>query len=103
MKIEILENIQQKKIVDIELPYYFKDDLYLDSHECIIYGKVEEKRISKITINTEWGGSISEIQIENHSGGVKYTLGSYYDDRYKSSKSEFENAKQEALAYIGRC
>lgn len=103
MKIEIEETIRQNKVIDIELPYYFKHDLYLDSHECVIYGKVEEKRISKITINREWGGSISEIEIESYSGNVKFTISSYYGEEYKSFKEEFEGSKLTAMDYLGRC
>ena len=100
MKIEIVETQKVKKTVDIKLPYYFKHDLMLDESDTIIYGKLEEKTSTTITLRSGWRDEeiqSAEIEIET----INWASSScYLKDEYKSGESEYLEAKQKALSLM---
>lgn len=94
MKMEITRRVVQKETVDIDLPYYYKHDLELDEADIVIYGKVEEKRCTKITITSNRDGDQFELEFEQYPASY---YGAFMEDEYKSSEAEYLEAKAKLL------
>lgn len=95
MKIEITKHEPVKRVINVEFPYYYKHNLYPDYRESVIYGKIIDEH-KEITIHEreDRGGHLSfEIEEDSMSS-------SYFEDKYKSSKEEYELAKRRALDFL---
>ena len=99
MKIEITTTKRVKKIIDVEFPYYYMQDLtdYEYEDTCVIYGKKTETE--DITIREK----IRSNHDKNYEVEKEPRNDSYFDDEYKSNVEEFENAKARALAFLNEC
>lgn len=97
MKIKIKEYIKKEKEIEITFPYYYKHDLMLDECDCVVYGKyIDDKWAYSITERNNYRGKLSyEVEYDRHDD-------SYYKEKYKSTKEEYENAKGRALKYINK-
>jgi len=94
MKLEITRKVEQKEIVEIELPYYYKHDLMLDEVDVVIYGKVEENKCTAIQISQ--GRELEfELSVERRPAAQ---YGCYMADEYKSNEAEYLAAKVKLLA-----
>jgi hypothetical protein len=67
MKIEIIKTIEQKEIIDVEFPYYYKYDLMLDHCDSIIYGKINKNSHYKIYCTKYYNSNEKtyKLEIEN--------------------------------------
>jgi hypothetical protein len=96
MKIEITRKIEQKEIIEIEFPYYYKHDLMLDESDSVIYGKIEEEKHTAIQISNDYRGAEEfSVEVEKRKA---VTLDCYLTDEYKSDEAEYLAAKTKLLA-----
>ena len=107
MRIEIVELTKTKKIIDIELPYYFKDDSMGDEDHTVTYGKLEEKIFTEITLIFHRRGEFQSAEIEIKTIDLElelsvtdgwHAISRYLKDMYKSNKAEYLTAKRKALS-----
>lgn len=99
MKLEITRKIEHTETIDIEFPYYYKNDLMPDDSSSIIYGKIEEMRHTSICIRHHdlRNEDSYEIEIkEEHASNFSC----YMVEKYKICESEYLAAKKTALAAI---
>ncbi len=77
----------------------------MDDHaDNVIYGKIEEfKSYSIQEIDRYEAEKSYEIEIDEHVSIAKSGLSNYFNDRFKSSKEEYELAKERALEFIKQC
>ena len=95
MKIEITKHEPVKRVIEVEFPYYYKHDMYPDYGESVIYGKIINE-YKEITIHErEDRDEHLSFEIEEDS-----MSSSYFDEKYKSSKEEYELAKRRALDFL---
>ncbi len=93
MKLEITRKIETKETIEIELPYYYKHDLMLDSDDSVIYGKVEEKKHTAIHVS-RWGKCF-DLEVEERNAA---SFACYMTDEYKGCEAEYLAAKAKLLA-----
>lgn len=96
MKIEIEETSKKKKIVEIELPYFYKHVIDLEHGEVVIFGKIEEKKHT--TISEKENGVNFEYELEVEEIKNFINLSSYFSDEHKSNEAEFIYAKTRLLS-----
>lgn len=102
MKIEITKTVRHIEVIDVELPYFYRNDLDSEYGYSIIYGKIDEKLHTSIHATKENGIEKYEIEKEAHYS-IKHTgLASYFDKEYSSSKTDFEEAKQRCLNFLNQ-
>lgn len=100
MTIELTKTINKTVKVDIDLPYYYKHDLMSDYGDSVIYGKIEENLGT--TIHEQIFGDTTSYEIEKY----RYTsiansgLSEYFDPMHKSSKKEYESAKDRCMCFL---
>jgi len=99
MKLEITKYVQTKEVIEIEFPYYFQHDLMLDEDNCIIYGKIEESKCTKITIHDRFRDYSHEYTLEIEEVNAA-RFASYMVEKHKSCEREFIEARDEMLAAI---
>lgn len=98
MKIKIIKQIEKTEVVEIVFPYFYKHDLLLDHADIVIYGKIERKTHSTITLSYEPNDDEkAEIEIEHRPAE---SLGCYFADEHKSTPEEYLDAKRKALEII---
>ena len=97
MKLEITRNVKQTETIEIEFPYYYKCDLMLDDVDSVIYGKIEEKRHTKIQVSFDYRSSERRFEFVIEQRAAE-TLGCYMTKEYKSSEVDYLNAKAELLS-----
>lgn len=104
MQVKITKNIPQVETIDIELPYYYEQDLMSDYGDSVIYGKIEEKLHTRIQQTENYDGEEKyEIKKEEHHSIENSGLAGYFDEKHKSSKDEFESAKQRCMGFLNDC
>ena len=104
MKITLIKQIPQEKIIEVELPHYYEHDLMDDYGGSIIYGKIEEKLHTSIHESNRYDGlETYEIEREEHVSIALRGLSSYFDDEHQSTKEDFEAAKQRCLLFLNGC
>jgi hypothetical protein len=97
MKIEIITTKRVKETIDVDFPYYYKQDLCSDYSDTVIYGKIMGE--FEVTIKED----------ESYNGKISYEIEKcfrsdyYFTDEYKSSKEEFEAVKIRALEFLNKC
>lgn len=92
MEIEIVETKKVKKIVNLDLPYYFRHDL----DNSIIYGKLDEKNSISIQITRSDRGELQSVEIEIEPIRWDY-VSCYLKKEHKGSEAEYLDAKKEAF------
>ena len=103
MKIEITEYVKTPKIIEVELPYYYKHDLMSDHGDSIIYGNIEEKLHLSIHETKQYSGEEKyEVEWEEHDSIKHSGAACYFDEKYKSSKKEFYEVKERFLSFSNR-
>ena len=97
MEIEITETKRIKKIINLDLPYYFRHDL----DDSAIYGKLGEETCTtiQITLHSRRPLQGAEIEIETIDWD---SLSCYLAQEYKSNEAEYLIAKQKALLLLER-
>lgn len=100
MKVEITKCVHVKEEIEIELPYYYIKDFSDDNRSILYYGKIDKNM--RIVIREErpygdWEDIQFNIKKEVYTTLTEYTLGSCLDDTYRSTKEEFEDAKNGVL------
>lgn len=95
MKIKIKKRQEIDVEIEVNFPYYYKHDLYSDYGESIIYGKIISEK-KEVTIH-EKDNLDGERQYEIEEDTMSH---SYFEDKYKGNKKEFEEVKQRALEFL---
>jgi hypothetical protein len=99
MRIEIEKYVKHTEIIEVELPYYYKHAAKNQYGKSVIFGKIEENKYTLIQRTENVSGKVKyEILTENHNA----TLSDYFNKEYKSSKEEFEEGKEECLAFLNK-
>jgi hypothetical protein len=104
MQIEIEELVKQSKIIEFELPYYYKQDLSDDDGETFLYGRLDEDKCTEIQVRYDDNETSYETSYEiskNSFFSIKnsgYTC--YIKDKYKCNEVEFEDAKKRAQTFL---
>jgi len=96
MKIEIEQTSKKKKTVEIELPYFYKHIVDLEYGEIVIFGKIEENKLT--TISEKENGENFEYELEVRNINNFINLSSYFSDEHKSNEEEFLLAKARLLS-----
>lgn len=96
MQLEITTTKRVKETIEVEFPYYYKQDLTDYDYEdtCVLYGRKTESEDLTIREKIRYNNTtIYEIEKEemNHS---------YFGKEYKSTEKEFEEAKDRAKNFI---
>lgn len=101
MIIEIHKNIPTKVEIDIELPYYYRQDLESDYGESVIYGMLDGTYHFSIH---EKIGDTTVYEIEHEPLGYLRFDGfeTYFKPMYKSSKTEFDDVARRANALLAK-
>ncbi len=89
-KITVRRHITTEKEIEIDLPYYYKHDLYSDYGDSIIYGRIDGEITTSIHEKEDQYGKIS-YEIEKEKWGSD---GSYFTDEHKSTEVEYNKAKE---------
>jgi len=97
MKLEITRKVEQKEMIEIEFPYYYKHDLMLDDADSVIYGKVEDRRQTRIQIGYDYRSKERSFQLEINDIPAA-ALACYMTDEHKSSEAEYLAAKAKLRA-----
>jgi hypothetical protein len=99
MKITINKRTYIKETVDIDLPYYYKQNIFLDYSDTEVYGRIDEKEHISISITTDNTGEYTRIQWEKKDTDWN-SLGCYLEQKYKSNKETFIKIKYLAVNII---
>ena len=101
-QIEIEERIYKKRKIEIELPYYYKYEADLEGMEDVEYGKIDKG--SWVTINetsrfgNEEGFELNKLNITSLKN---MDFSPYiFALENKSSKEEYESAKNKCLEFL---
>lgn len=94
MKIEIIETVEKTKIIDADLPYYYRH--LLDN--CTIYGKIEETK--RTTIDVYDSEQKFEMEVKYHYSIKNSGLSSYFAEEHKSSEKEYIEAREKAKKFL---
>lgn len=100
MRIEITKRIDQVSEIDIDLPYYYKHDLYSDHGDSVIYGKISETECTTIHEKIYHDDVEYSIQVEKHQSIKNSGLSSYFEVNHKSSDIEFEAVTKRMLVFF---
>lgn len=104
MQIEITKEIQQIEVIEVELPYYYKHDLISDHNDSVIYGKIEENTCTSIQETKNYDGDEKyEIEKEEYYSIKNSGFSCYFDEKFKSTKEEFELVKKRCTAFLSNC
>ena len=98
MKIEIIRNVQQVETIEVELPYYYEQNLSGDYDEVIIYGKIEENVHTCIEERIDYYTGESRYTLE--MGKYSTDLSSYFEPKYASSKEDYESVKKRCVEFL---
>lgn len=96
MKIEIEETSKKKKAIDIAFPYFYKHVIDLEYGEIVIFGKIEEKKLT--TISERENGVNFEYELEVEEIKNFLNLSACFSDKHKSNEAEFISAKSRLLS-----
>ncbi len=101
MKISITEEVSTVKIIDVDLPYFYKHDLMTQYGDSVIYGRIEETLHTSIQETLNFDGSVTyEIEKEDHDSIKNTGLASYFKSQYSSNQNEFEQVKERCLIFL---
>jgi hypothetical protein len=95
MKIDITKIIAVNKTIEIDYPYYYKDDRMLDHARNVVFGKIVDDIVYEIEYYESYRG-----------GGISYSLTKddrndrYFDEEYRSTEQEYNDAKDRALKFL---
>lgn len=93
MEIVIQETKTVERTVNIEFPYYYKQDLCLDNCNSVIYGKITENGCTSIQITREYDTDDMQYELEIEKGLPGQRFGCYFASEYISSEAEYLDAK----------
>jgi len=98
MKLEITKNVSQTETIDVEFPFYYKNDMLLDDIDYIIYGKIEPMLHTKIHVIKNYRDKRFDFQLEHEKPNFAQ-LGCYFvDGDYASNEAEYLAAKTALIA-----
>ena len=98
MKIEIIRNVQKIETIEVELPYYYEQNLSGECDEEIIYGKIEENVHTCIKEHIDYYTGESCYTLE--MGKYSTDLSSYFQPKYASTKEEYESVKKRCVEFL---
>lgn len=101
MKVEI--KIQRSEVItiDVELPYYYEQNIDTDYSDTAIYGRIEEKNHVSIKEDTDMYGKKSfEIEVSEHNSIKATGLGCYFNPKYSSNQNAFDSARLRVLKLL---
>ena len=89
-KITVRKHITTEKEIEVDLPYYYKHDLYSDYGDSVIYGRIDGKMATSIhEIKDQYGEISYDIKKQRWAGD-----GSYFTDEHNSTEVEYNKAKE---------
>ena len=102
MKIEITKNVQQVEIIEVELPYYYTNDLMYDHAGIAVCGKIEENvhTCVKETLNYRTGEFSYTIERTGYTTLNKSNLSRYFEQEYVSTKENYEAVKKRCVEFL---
>lgn len=100
MQVEIEKIITEIEVIDVELPYYYKQDCGSEFGDVVFYGKIEENSVTIID-ETSYDEVIKyEISKTEHHSIKNSGYSCYFGEKYKSTKEEFESVKQRCTSFL---
>ncbi len=96
-KFEVQRTVQVLETIEVELPFYFKNDLSDYHSESVVFGRIEEKRVVKLHKNCSYAASSDvswELSVEAVSS-LKFFGGYLTEGEYQSGEAEFRGALRE--------
>ena len=86
------------EIIEVELPYYYTNDLMYDHAGIAVCGKIEENVHTCITeILTYYSG---EFKYELECEAYNSSLSGYFGQEYVSTKEEYESVKKRCVEFL---
>jgi len=99
MKVEITKNVTVVETIEVELPYYFKYDVG-EYGRSTIYGKIDENKETTIQESEQDNERKYEIEVETFSSLKNSGSGCWFKPEYKSTKTDFYEAKSRAQDFL---
>lgn len=99
MQIEITKTEYKNIFIDVEIPYYFKQDLS-DEKDYIIFGRIDHDKCTTIRYLADGIRTSFEIEVEKHKTIKNSGLGAYFDNEFKSSELEFSSWEAKAKVFV---
>lgn len=96
MKIQI-ETIAREEI-DVELPYYYKQDVGGDDYDSVVYGRIDEKQTVTVHRNHSYSRSETSVEFEVYSTDFN-RCGCYFKEKFRCTKEVFEDVFSNALYF----
>ena len=90
MKFEVNRTVTVKEIIEVEFPYYYRQDI---DGDCVIHGKIEEFEHTSI----QHSGDVFRFEIEDRGAA---TLGCYFTNEHVSSEDAYLRAKARLLQAV---
>lgn len=102
MELKIKREVEVEETINIDFPYYYKQDLLLDESDVVVYGMLEEnKRVSITVKKTSNMFSFPCLEFELDIEDVPASkMSCYMTDEYKGTEKEFFKAKELMLKAI---
>lgn len=100
MKVKIFKRIVEEKVIDIEVPFYYRHDLSDDHPKNVIYGKITETKHKTIQLGSKFGRKdFAKFNVEEFDVNHGFlNLAEYLTNvKYESNETEWEQAKKEAV------
>lgn len=100
MKVKIKQNVCRVKVIEVDLPYYYKYEADLDNMESIEYGRVDEGSQVTITETSDFDNEKGfEINVLTYHS-VDWVDSSVFAKDKISTKEEYDSAKQRCAAFL---
>lgn len=98
MKIKIVKNVQTVETLEVEFPYYYKQNLSGECDEIVIYGKIEENVHACIEERTDY--YTGEVSYKLEMGKYSTDLSSYFQPKYASFNEAYESVKKRCVEFL---
>ena len=91
-KMKLIKTKKVPEEIEVTLPYYYKQCIFLDSSESMIYGRVSSKESVVITITDRYLSNEKEYSLEITKEHPQNSS-CYFEHKYESNIDEFLKAK----------
>lgn len=100
MRVRIQKTVTTLVDVDVALPYYYRQQINLDTATVMVYGKIEATVCTVITLKTPVGGDTETFAEVSRKLQPPAFSGSYFEPEYASTEEAYLTAKKNAEALL---
>lgn len=99
MKVEITKREDKVHEIEVDIPYYYKQDLS-DHKDYLIFGKIDLDKETTIKYVSDGIDESFEIEVSKHKSIKNSGLGNYFGAEFKSSELEFSSWAAKAKIFV---